>query len=93
MKIGFVNNYKSIHQFNETEVPDFCVFVGKNGAGKTHLLRAIEAGHVRVDSINKDRVTYFNFQSFLINDQKATFVSCIVKRRGIPSMAYWAELK
>lgn len=71
MKIGFVNNYKSIHQFNETEVPDFCVFVGKNGAGKTHLLRAIEAGHVRVDSINKDRVTYFNFQSFLINDQKA----------------------
>jgi ABC-type cobalamin/Fe3+-siderophores transport system ATPase subunit len=71
MKISFINNYKSIHQFNETETPDFCVFVGKNGAGKTHLLRSIESGHVKIDNIDKDRVTYFNFQSFLINNQKA----------------------
>lgn len=71
MKIAFNNQYKSIKNFNETIVSDFCVFVGKNGAGKTHLLKAIEAGHVKVDSINKDNITYFNFQSFLISNQKA----------------------
>lgn len=71
MKISFINKYKSVGTFNETEVPDFCVFVGKNGAGKTHILKGIESGHIQVDGIQKEKVTYFNFQSFLINNQKA----------------------
>lgn len=71
MKLSFINNYKSIKQFTETEVPEFTVLVGKNGAGKTHLLKAIENGQVKVGEIQKEKVTYFNFQSFLINNQKA----------------------
>jgi energy-coupling factor transporter ATP-binding protein EcfA2 len=71
MKLTFSNQYKSIQNFNEIEVSDFCVFVGKNGSGKTHILKAIENGHIVVSGIQKEKVTYFNFQSFLISNQKA----------------------
>ena len=71
MKLTFSNQYKSIQNFNEIDVSDFCVFVGKNGSGKTHILKAIENGHIVVSDIQKEKVTYFNFQSFLISNQKA----------------------
>jgi len=71
MKIKFNQKYKSINNFNESEIQDFSVFLGINGSGKTHLLKAIQEGAVSVDDIPKERVSYFNLQTFLIKNQKS----------------------
>lgn len=71
MKIKFNQKYKSINNFTESEIQDFSVFVGKNGSGKTHLLKAINEGFVNVDDIQKDETSYFNFQNFLIRNQRS----------------------
>ena len=70
MKIKFNQKYKSITDFTESEIQDFSVFLGINGSGKTHLLKAIQEGAVSADSIPKERVSYFNLQTFLIKNQK-----------------------
>ena len=70
MKIKFNQKYKSIVNFNETDIKDFSIFLGVNGSGKTHLLKASQEGSVFVDSIPKERISYFNFQTFLIKNQK-----------------------
>ena len=41
MKITTLNRHKSIPRGIEFEIPDFCIFTGKNGSGKSHLLEAI----------------------------------------------------
>ena len=41
MKLGFKEKYKSIHNFDEINIKDFSVFLGINGSGKTHLLKAL----------------------------------------------------
>ncbi len=70
MKIKFDQKYKSIGTFDVADTPDFSVFVGTNGSGKTHLLKAIKDGFVKADDIPKERISYFNFQTFLIKNQK-----------------------
>lgn len=71
MEIKFVGPYKSIQErFNDVNAPDFCVLVGKNGSGKTHILKAIQDSHVTVNNISKGKIIYFNFQSFLIGNQR-----------------------
>lgn len=70
MKINFENNYKSIHLFNEINIPNFSVFVGKNGSGKTHILEGIKAGSIKADAILKEEITYFDLRNFLITNQK-----------------------
>ncbi len=70
MKVSFSQKYKSINTFTEIEIPEFSVFVGKNGSGKTHLLQAIKAGSVKADSFSLEQISYFNFQNFLIRNQK-----------------------
>ena len=70
MKIKFNKKYKSINDFTESEIQDFSVFLGINGSGKTHLLKAMQEGAVFADSITKERVSYFNLQNFLIKTQK-----------------------
>ena len=70
MKVKFNQKYKSIINFNETDIKDFSIFLGVNGSGKTHLLKASQEGSVFVDSIPKERISYFNFQTFLIKNQK-----------------------
>ena len=59
MKIKFKQKYKSVHTFNKTEIKDFSVFLGINGAGKTHLLKGMQEGSFLVDSINTERIFYF----------------------------------
>lgn len=51
MKLTFVKPHKSIRSFQEIELPDFVVLTGVNGAGKSHLLEAIEGGHMSVEGI------------------------------------------
>ncbi|MBT6301175.1 MAG: ATP-binding protein [Candidatus Jacksonbacteria bacterium] len=70
MEIKFVQRYKSIDSFNKINIEDFSVFLGVNGAGKTHLLKALQLGSVSADIILNEKISYFNLQSFLIKNQK-----------------------
>jgi chromosomal replication initiation ATPase DnaA len=70
MIIKFNQKYKSITGFNESKIADFSIFLGVNGSGKTHLLKAIQGGFVSVDDIIKEKISYFNFETFLIKNQK-----------------------
>lgn len=70
MKIKFNQKFKSINNFTESEIQDFSVFLGINGSGKTHLLKALQEGAVSADNITKEKVSYFNLQTFLIKNQK-----------------------
>jgi AAA15 family ATPase/GTPase len=51
MRLSFINVHRSITSFPETELPDFVVLTGVNGAGKSHLLEAIENGSMQIDDI------------------------------------------
>lgn len=45
--LSFVSIYKSITGVPEITLPNFVVLTGRNGSGKSHLLQAIKAGHVK----------------------------------------------
>ncbi len=51
MRLSFLRVHKSIASFPETELPNFVVLTGVNGAGKSHLLEAIENGSMQIDDI------------------------------------------
>jgi len=51
MRLSFIKTHKSIVSFPETELPNFVVLTGVNGAGKSHLLEAIENGSMQIDDI------------------------------------------
>ena len=70
MKVKFNQKYKSINDFNEIDIKDISIFLGVNGSGKTHILKAIQEGFVLTDSIPKEKISYFNLQTFLIKNQK-----------------------
>lgn len=57
MKLSFLKIHKSITSFPELELPDFVVLTGVNGAGKSHLLEAIENGSMRIDDIEVNNQT------------------------------------
>ncbi|MBI2474860.1 AAA family ATPase [Candidatus Uhrbacteria bacterium] len=69
MNIKFNQKHKSIANFSEIDIKDFSIFLGVNGAGKTHLLKAMQEGFVSADNIQKERISYFNLQTFLIKNQ------------------------
>ena len=74
MRFIFNSPYKSIRPFTPVDVNDFTVLVGRNGAGKTHFLKALDNGHVVADGVNPTNITYFNFESFLVNNQKTVSI-------------------
>jgi len=51
MRLSFLRIHKSIASFPETELPNFVVLTGVNGAGKSHLLEAIENGSMQIDDV------------------------------------------
>jgi len=57
MKLSFLKSHKSIRFFTEIELPNFVVLTGVNGAGKSHLLEAIENGSIQVNDISVDSQT------------------------------------
>lgn len=75
MKLSFVKSYKSLTSCPELELPDFVVLTGVNGAGKSHLLEAIENGCVQIDSIVLDNQTnpirLFNSMNLVPQDSGA----------------------
>jgi len=66
MKLTFVRHHDSIGKFDPVDLPDFTVITGLNGSGKTHLMRAIEAGAIAVDSISLHEIAYYNYSDFLV---------------------------
>ena len=75
MKLTLINAYKSISSFPETELPDFVIITGVNGAGKSHLLEAINSGCIQIDSISSTNQTrpirLFNWTNLVPNDNGA----------------------
>jgi predicted ATPase len=51
MRLIFNKKYKSIDFFEPVELPQFTVLTGVNGAGKSHLLEALELGHISIEGI------------------------------------------
>lgn len=51
MRLIFRHRYKSITQFEPIDLPSFTVLTGVNGAGKSHLLEAIESNAVSIEGI------------------------------------------
>lgn len=72
MKLTFVSPHKSITPFGEIDLPDLVVLTGVNGAGKSHLLEAIENGCIRIDDIVIDPQTrpirLFNWTNLIPQD-------------------------
>ena len=75
MKLTFVKPYKSITSLPSTELSDFVVLTGVNGAGKTHLVEAVENGSVQIDDIASNNQTkpirLFNWSNLVPNDSGA----------------------
>jgi energy-coupling factor transporter ATP-binding protein EcfA2 len=51
MRLIFNKKHKSLDFFDPIELPPFTVLTGVNGAGKSHLLEALELGHVSLEGI------------------------------------------
>ncbi|CAD5984007.1 AAA family ATPase [Planktothrix agardhii 1029] len=92
MKLTFVKPHKSITSLPSTELSDFAVITGVNGAGKTHLVEAIDNGSIQVDDIainNQTRpIRLFNWLNLVPNDTGAFYPYQITQERS----ALWNEI-
>ena len=64
MKIELSSPYNSIGALTCPELPDFAVLIGRNGAGKTQLLQAIQSGHAVVLGVPQDQIQFYDMDSF-----------------------------
>jgi len=71
LKLQFKNAYISIEQFDPVEIPDFVVLTGVNGSGKSHLLEAMEKGHVIVAGMETAHIVLFNYETFKLDNESA----------------------
>ena len=71
MQLTFQNEFKSIRHLPASELPDFTVITGANGAGKTHLLQALVNGSLRVPGIEPDKIKYYNWTDLVPPDTQA----------------------
>lgn len=72
MKLTFRSRHKSIRELPETTLPSFVLLTGVNGAGKTHLLQALESGAIEVDVAPdpKSDLRYLDWSSLVPGDSK-----------------------
>lgn len=61
MKLKLINPYLSIRSLPDTTLPPFTLITGLNGSGKTHLLKAIQAGEIEIEDIPKTDIRYCNW--------------------------------
>lgn len=85
MRLSFLKAHKSIASFPVTELPNFVVLTGVNGAGKSHLLEAIENGSIQIDDIvinNETRpIRRFDWTNLIPQDTGAFAPSQITQER------------
>ncbi len=67
MLLHQVDPYRSIVQLPDTRLPDFTLLTGVNGAGKTHLLRALTEGKVTADvaPTPTQDIRYYDWNTFV----------------------------
>ncbi|MFM2311724.1 MAG: hypothetical protein RLZZ04_1000 [Cyanobacteriota bacterium] len=92
MRLTFVKPYKSITSLPQNELPNFVILTGVNGAGKTHLIEAIENGSILLDDIILDPykrpIRLFNWMNLVPQDTGAFISSQIIQER----QGLWNEL-
>ena len=64
MKIELRQQYKSIATLETEDLPDFAVLIGRNGAGKTQILSALNEGVATIRGIGRDEIELHNLNSF-----------------------------
>lgn len=69
MKLSFERSFISINGFEECDLTDFSIITGLNGVGKTHFLKAINEGAIKVDAIQHQETIYFSYSDFIIDPQ------------------------
>lgn len=74
MKVVLKADYKSIKERIDFELPNFSVFTGKNGSGKTHLLEAMankDLTDVLINGVKIQNVRYIPFNGLNPNIQES----------------------
>ena len=66
MRIDLQSPYKSIATLTTGELPDFAVLIGRNGAGKTQLLEALNEGQAKVSGIRSEDIEFYDMNSFRV---------------------------
>ncbi len=64
LQIELSRPYRSIKTLDAVSLPDFAVLIGRNGVGKTQLLKALAEGKATASEIPKDEVEMYDFASF-----------------------------
>ena len=64
MKIDLREQFKSITNLSTEELPDFAVLIGRNGAGKTQLFEALQAGSFVIPGIRTSEIERYDIGSF-----------------------------
>lgn len=64
MQIALLRPYKSISTLAAAELPDFAVLIGRNGAGKTQILEALQQGKAVIPGIGVDEIEMYDMVSF-----------------------------
>ena len=64
MKIELRRPYKSIAALETEDLPEFAVLIGRNGAGKTQILSALDEGVATIPGIGIDEIELYNMVSF-----------------------------
>lgn len=67
MKLKYSQDYLSITKFNDFELPKFTVLTGLNGVGKTHFLKSLTKGTVRIENIRHNEIVDFNNVTFVLD--------------------------
>ena len=64
MRIELRQPYKSIATLATEDLPDLAVLIGRNGAGKTQLLEALNEGRAEIPGIVRNEIELHNLSSF-----------------------------
>ena len=68
MHVKLKNQIPSIQQMYDFDLPDFAVIIGRNGVGKTQLLKAIAGGSVVISDVPSPDVELYDINSFQPQD-------------------------
>ena len=68
MHIKFNHSIPSIKEMDGFDLPEFAVLIGRNGVGKTQLLRAIADGRANIDGLPSSHIEMYDIDTFRPND-------------------------